>query len=58
MTPKANPEIYDENSVFNRLFAEKPQDPKPNPANRIERVFAEVEAPVEVINVADFLPSY
>ena len=49
---------YDENSVFNRIFAEIKRDPNANAASRLERIFAEVETPAETLNVTDFLPSF
>lgn len=63
MTSITNKDAYDENCVFNRIFAENPKTPVANSADRLERIFKSAKAPAhetinETINVADFLPIY
>jgi hypothetical protein len=58
MTPPSSLDTYDENSVFNRLFAENKKPRKPTQAERMAKIFAQAPREPETIDVADFLPSY
>lgn len=58
MTATTDPKVYDENSVFNRLFAEETREARPSKGERLASIFANVEAQAEPIRVQDFLPSY
>ena len=58
MTPPLSLDTYDENSVFNRLFADEKKPRKPTQAERMAKIFAQAPREAETINVADFLPNY
>jgi len=58
MTQVKPPDIYDENSVFNRVLDASNTPDKPAHSERLAAVFKEAPTPPETINVIDFLPSY
>jgi len=63
MTLKLDPDIYDEDSVFNQLFAAETKPRRPTQADRMARIFAEAletESPTNEIDikVSDFLPRF
>jgi len=58
MTPSADPNIYDEDSVFRKLFAEDKKPRPPTKAERMARIFEDVPIREPVIKVSDFLPRY
>jgi len=58
MAVDINADDYDEDSVFNRLFAKDKAKPRPNHGDRLEKLFSETKAPEAPINVQDFLPRY
>jgi hypothetical protein len=58
MTPPSSLDTYDENSVFNRLFANEKKPRKPTQAERMAKIFAQAPREPETISVSDFLPRY
>lgn len=58
MTPTTDPTIYDEDSVFNTLFAAEKKPRTPTKAERMAQIFAEANTPEAPISVEDFLPVY
>ena len=58
MTPTADPKIYDEDSVFNRLFSQERPPRRPTKAERMARIFADAPSNESAIKVSDFLPDY
>jgi len=58
MTPKADPKTYDEDSVFNRLFAAETKPRGSTKTERMTRIFADATNTEPEIKVSDFLPSY
>jgi len=58
MTPKVDPEAYDEDCVFNRLFAAETKPRSPTKGERLASIFADATSTEPNIQVSDFLPSY
>jgi len=58
MTQILHPDLYDEDSVFNKVLAMKNEPRRPTAPERLEAIFAEAPVPEETINVMDFLPRY
>jgi len=58
MTAEINARLYDEDSVFNRLFAEGKPKVGPSKGERLRTMFADVQTSAETVKVSDFLPSY
>jgi hypothetical protein len=69
MTAMKSPDIYDENSVFRKLFTEEPKFRKRTQAERMAKIFGDVgpakappalNAPIDdaPIKVSDFLPRF
>jgi len=56
MTPSTDPNIYDEDSVFNRLLSPDKPKRRISSSQRLSNIFAEAPAKAETINVSDFLP--
>jgi len=50
--------LYDENSVFNRLFKDEKSSRRVGPVQTFERLFSGDTAPAEGLRAVDFLPSY
>lgn len=50
------PDIYDENSVFKRLFADEKAQQKASRPNRLPTIFKEAPNQEPPLSVGDFLP--
>jgi len=56
MDAPTKPDIYDENSVFRKLFADESPAQKASRPNRLEKIFKEAPHQEPPIHVGDFLP--
>lgn len=56
MDRPTRPEIYDENSVFRKLFADEGPAQKASRPNRLETIFKEAPHQEPAIQAGDFLP--
>ncbi len=58
MKTDAQARLYDEDSVFNRLFAEDKPPSQPGQGDRLRDIFSGAKTTEKSIAVEDFLPRY